>query len=98
MLVSGLRFAAFMRLGRLLGSAIVFVPLLLICAGRLNAQRGSTPQGMTQEVNRCLTVMRVAASRRKTGRDGRQQEKRRASLSSDSGCAFGQPRARAKSA
>jgi hypothetical protein len=87
-----------MRLGRLLGSAIVFVPLLLICAGRLNAQRGATPQGMTQEVNRCLTVMRVAASRRKNGEDGRRQEKRRASLSSDSAQAFGRPSASVKSA
>ena len=86
-----------MRLGRLLGSAIVFVPLLLICAGRLNAQRNATPQGMTQEVNRCLTVMRVAASRRKNGKDDPRQEKRR-SLSSDSARAFGRPGASVKSA
>jgi hypothetical protein len=87
-----------MRLGRLLGSAIVFVPLLLICASRVHAQRGANPNGMTQEVNRCLTVMRVAASRRKTGHESRRREKFSSRVSSDAAGAFGRPRSSAKSA
>ena len=63
-----------MRVGRIVASALVFLPLLLICAGRVNAQRGGTPQGMTQEVNRCLTVMRVAASRRRSTRERRRRD------------------------
>lgn len=43
----------------------MFLPLLVICAARVNAQRGASPQGLTQEVNRCLTVVRVAATRRR---------------------------------
>ena len=86
-----------MRLGRLLGSAIVFVPLLLICASRVHAQRGANPNGMTQEVNRCLTVMRVAASRRKTGHESR-REKFSSRVSSDAAGALGRPRSSAKSA
>jgi hypothetical protein len=86
-----------MRLGRLLGSAIVFVPLLLICASRVHAQRGANPNGMTQEVNRCLTVMRVAASRRKTDESGR-REKLGSRVGSDAAGAFGRPRSSAKSA
>lgn len=54
-----------MRVGTLARSAIIFVPLLLICVGRLHAQRSASPDGLTKEVNRCLTVMRVAASRRR---------------------------------
>jgi hypothetical protein len=60
-----------MRLRTLARSAIVFVPLLLICAGRLHAHRSASPDRMTQELNRCLTLMRVAAARRKTGAETR---------------------------
>jgi hypothetical protein len=56
-----------MRLGPLARSALVLLPLL-VCAGRLHAQRSANPQRVTQEVNRCLTVVRVAASRRRTDR------------------------------
>jgi hypothetical protein len=49
--------------------ALVLLPLLL-CAGRLQAQRSRGPHNMTQEVNRCLSIVRVAASRRKTERRG----------------------------
>lgn len=54
-----------MRLRTLVRSAVVFIPLLLVCAGRLHAQRTAPPERMTQELNRCLTVMRVAAARRR---------------------------------
>jgi hypothetical protein len=62
-----------MRLGRLGWSAVIFVPLLLVCGSRLYGQRSGSPQGVTQEVNRCLTVIRVAASRRKGGRGVKQR-------------------------
>jgi hypothetical protein len=55
-----------MRLRTLARSSLVFVPLLLICAARVHAHRTAAPDRMTQELNRCLTVMRIAASRRKT--------------------------------
>ncbi len=87
-----------MRLGRLVSSAVIFVPLLLVCAGRLHAQRGGSPQGMTQEVNRCLTVMRVAAARRRTNEDERQREQLSVAVRSDSSPAFGHRQLSAKSA
>jgi hypothetical protein len=54
-------------------SALVLLPLLM-CAARLHAQR-ATPQGVTQEVNRCLSLVRVASSRRRHARPpcGRQR-------------------------
>jgi hypothetical protein len=53
-----------MRLSPLTRSALVLIPLLL-CANRIHAQRTANMQGTTQEVNRCLTMVRVAASRRR---------------------------------
>jgi hypothetical protein len=55
-----------MRFGTLARSALIFVPLLLVCVGRLHAQRAAAPDRLTQEVNRCLTVIRVAAARRRS--------------------------------
>lgn len=52
-----------MRFRLVVRSALVLLPLLL-CATRLHAQR-ATPQGVTQEVNRCLSLVRVASSRRR---------------------------------
>jgi hypothetical protein len=49
--------------------ALVLLPLI-VCAGRLQAQRSRSPESMTQEVNRCLSMVRVAASRRRTERRG----------------------------
>lgn len=60
-----------MRFGTLARSAVVLLPLLVVCAARLHAQRTAAPDRMTQEVNRCLTVMRVAAARRKSTSDSR---------------------------
>jgi hypothetical protein len=48
------------RLGRTL---LIFVPLV-ICVVRLHAGKVGTPMGVTQEVARCLTMVRVAAARR----------------------------------
>ncbi len=58
-------------------SALVLLPLLVL-AGRLHAQRTASPQGMTQELNRCLTIVRVAASRRRGEASGRETILRRA--------------------
>ena len=56
-----------MHLGPFTRCALVLIPLL-ICAGRLHTHRSGSPAGMTQEVNRMLTMVRVAASRGKNGR------------------------------
>lgn len=56
-----------MRLSPLTRSVLVVLPLLL-CAGRLHATRTRTPAGLTQEVNRCLTLVRVASARRRGDR------------------------------
>jgi hypothetical protein len=63
-----------MRLSPFTRSALVLIPLLL-CAGRIHSQRNGSVQGVTQEVNRCLTIVRVAASRRRD-RKGRQSVER----------------------
>ena len=57
-----------MRLSPLTRSALVLIPLLL-CANRIHSQRTANLQGTTQEVNRCLTMVRVAASRRRNRKD-----------------------------
>ena len=59
-----------MRLSPLTRAALVLIPLLL-CASRLHSQRKASVQGMTQEVNRCLTIVRVAASRRRNRKEER---------------------------
>jgi hypothetical protein len=87
-----------MRIGRLVGSVLIFVPLLVVCAGRLHAQRGGTPQGVTQEVNRCLTVVRVAASRRRRGEGGQQRGRQALRLSTNRQDLLTRPRSSAKSA
>ena len=48
------------RLGQLL---LVFVPLF-ICGARLHAGAAGSPNGVTQEVARCLNMVRVVAARR----------------------------------
>ncbi len=37
---------------------------LIICVGRVHGHAVPTPGAFTQEVNRCLTLMRIAATRR----------------------------------
>ena len=71
-----------MRLGTLIKSAIVFVPLLIICGARMHAQRTASPE-MTQEVSRCLTVMRVATARRKTSKERAERDQLNASVRTD---------------
>jgi hypothetical protein len=63
-----------MRLSPLTRSALVLIPLLL-CAWKIHSQRNASVQGTTQEVNRCLTIVRVAVSRRKD--DKNEQEAQR---------------------
>ena len=62
-----------MRLRFVTRCAFVLLPLLIF-AGRLHAQRAATPGGMTQEVNRCLTIVRVAASRRKSSQEREERQ------------------------
>ena len=57
-----------MRLGRLARYGIPLVPLV-VCAARIHAARSGAPQGMTQEINRCLTLVRATASRRRQEHD-----------------------------
>jgi hypothetical protein len=87
-----------MRLGRLIGGAVILVPLLLVCAARLNAQRHGTPQGMTQEVNRCLTVMRAFSARRRTAEADRQRERMHNAVRSDCGMVYVSQQAESKTA
>ena len=88
-----------MRLGPVARCAFVFVPLLLVCAGRLHASRAATPDRMTSEVNRCLTVMRAAASRRKKTTKERELEERLAlSVKTDAGSPWKQSGRPAQSA
>ena len=48
---------------------LICVPLV-ICAARLHSRGAASPAGVTQDVNRCLTVVRLAASRRGNGERG----------------------------
>jgi hypothetical protein len=50
-------------------SAVLLVPLLVVCGARLHAQRSATPERLPQELNRCLTLIRVAAARRRPSDD-----------------------------
>ena len=49
---------------RVSGKAFLIVVALLVSAAKLHGQRTLTPMAATQELNRCLSVLRVAASRR----------------------------------
>ena len=42
---------------------LMFIPLV-ICGARLHAGTVGTPAGVTQEVARCLNLVRIAATRR----------------------------------
>lgn len=42
---------------------LMLIPLV-ICFGRLHVHAVETPGAVTQEVNRCLTMVRIAATRR----------------------------------
>jgi hypothetical protein len=45
---------------------LICVPLV-ICAARLHSRGAASPTGLTQDVNRCLAVVRVASARRGAG-------------------------------
>jgi hypothetical protein len=59
-----LRCSAIVFLRVVVRPTLILLPLLT-SAVRVNAHTVQTPIGVTQEVNRCLTVVRVAASRRR---------------------------------
>jgi hypothetical protein len=42
----------------------LIVAAMLVSAAKLQSERGLNPMAATQELNRCLTCVRVAASRR----------------------------------
>jgi hypothetical protein len=42
---------------------LMFIPLV-ICVGRVHGHAVANPGALTQEVNRCLTMVRIAATRR----------------------------------
>lgn len=44
--------------------AFLMIIPLVICASRVHGHAVVTPGALTQEVNRCLTMVRIAASRR----------------------------------
>jgi hypothetical protein len=87
-----------MRLSPLTRSALVLIPLLL-CASRLHTQRAGSMQGMTQEVNRCLTLVRVAASRRGDRKSSQELERfKSAGVDTAGASRFVPPAGRRKSA
>jgi hypothetical protein len=47
-----------------IGRAALTLMLLLTSASRVHAHTTDAPDAVTQEVNRCLNLVRVAASRR----------------------------------
>jgi hypothetical protein len=63
---TGTNFAliAGVRNTRRIGKAILMFVPILICGARLHAGAFGGPAGITQEVCRCLNLVRVAASRR----------------------------------
>lgn len=65
-----------MRFSPITRFALVLLPLL-VCAGRIQAHRSGGMDGMTREVNRCLTVVRVAAMRRRGRVEQERKEKDR---------------------
>lgn len=62
-----------MRLRTLGWSALILLPLL-VCAGHLHARRGANPESL-REMTRCLSIVRVAASRRKGNQDQHERER-----------------------
>jgi hypothetical protein len=63
-------------LTRLATQTFLILASLTVCASRLHGQSSLTPAGVTQELNRCLSVVRIAASRRSNGSQGRTEEPR----------------------
>jgi hypothetical protein len=61
------------RLGR---TILIFIPLI-ICAARLHAGKVGNPSSVTQEVARCLNMVRIAATRRGDGHGGATRPARR---------------------
>lgn len=87
-----------MRLSPMTRCALVLIPLL-VCAGRLHARRSAAPEGMTQEVNRCLSVVRAATSRRRHASElGDRVMRLRNGIALDGAAAYGGRRPRARTA
>lgn len=55
----------------------LIVAAMLVSAAKLQSEHALTPMGATQELNRCLTCVRVAASRRRSAAPLSKQLRRR---------------------
>ena len=80
-----------MRLTRATRCALLLVPLL-VCAGRLHAQRSVVPAGLLQEVNRCLAVVRSTSKRRNQTERNQRLEQTLEGVRSDRERRYGAPR------
>jgi hypothetical protein len=79
-----------MRLTRVTRCALLLVPLL-VCAGRLHAQRSAVPAGLLQEVNRCLAVVRSTSKRRTQHERNQRLEQALEGVRSDQGRTYVAP-------
>jgi hypothetical protein len=48
------------------GRVVLIIMQLTLCAARVHAHAVDAPDAMTQEMNRCLRLVRISASRRHT--------------------------------
>lgn len=64
-----------------LARAVLVLLPLAVCAGRVHRHVVATPGAVTQEVNRCLTMVRIAATRRSPAKPTRQLAIRAAGFS-----------------
>jgi hypothetical protein len=53
---------------RLSGKALLITAACVVCAVKLHSKGVLTPATATQELNRCMSVVRAAATRKRTGR------------------------------
>ena len=60
---------------RLSGKVFLITAACVICAVRLHSQRAITPMAATQELNRCLSFMRAASSRKGSSKSALPQRK-----------------------
>ena len=53
---------------RLSGKTLLIAAACVVCAVKLHSKGVLTPATATQELNRCMSVVRAAATRKRTGR------------------------------
>lgn len=52
---------------RLSGKTLLITAACVVCAVKLHSKGALTPATATQELNRCMSVVRAAATRKRTG-------------------------------